>query len=465
MLDPSRRGAGLRQPRDARRSRPDLPCGRAAARCPGDASVVATRRARGRSSRSRARSVTSWAAAIPDDALVAVGWQGFLRDLAAGRPVARRPPAPSAVVRPGGPGRCQPARPRARDEHRDAGGIPSPRRGPARDAGTPRRPAGHRRSATARPRSSATCRPRPTAKSTRREPATRSWRPCSRRCSDPRWSVGPAHDAARTSGSRRPPGRSRWSARVSPASRIGRPCSSAGRANASGGRSSRARCHRSGRAGSTPTDGRRRRLAIGGSGEPAAQARDAAGRSASSAGSGRPEAAAALDGARPLERGDERTGPVAQAVLAQLRRARSRRRPRSVRGRPSAPTRHRPHRDDDRARRSRWARSIRIRSAVHGVVELRGAWRTELDRAGGRPTEVRRPARRPPRFLAARDRVRVRAGSDRAAAATGPADRGASRQSSASPSRRSRANARASPARSPGGASARTAASPRRVSR
>jgi hypothetical protein len=39
-----------------------------------------------------------WAAAIPDQSLVAVGWQGFLRELAAGREVGRRRPAPSAVV-------------------------------------------------------------------------------------------------------------------------------------------------------------------------------------------------------------------------------------------------------------------------------------------------------------------------------------------------------------------------------
>src|SRR5436190_899415 len=39
-----------------------------------------------------------WATAIPDDALVAVGWQGFLRELAEGREVGRRAPGPSAVV-------------------------------------------------------------------------------------------------------------------------------------------------------------------------------------------------------------------------------------------------------------------------------------------------------------------------------------------------------------------------------
>jgi hypothetical protein len=39
-----------------------------------------------------------WAGAIPEGALVAVGWQGFLRELAAGRQVGRHAPGPSAVV-------------------------------------------------------------------------------------------------------------------------------------------------------------------------------------------------------------------------------------------------------------------------------------------------------------------------------------------------------------------------------
>jgi hypothetical protein len=42
-----------------------------------------------------------WAATIPDSALVAVGWQGFLRNLTAGREVRRRAPGPSAVVHRG----------------------------------------------------------------------------------------------------------------------------------------------------------------------------------------------------------------------------------------------------------------------------------------------------------------------------------------------------------------------------
>ncbi len=40
-----------------------------------------------------------WAAVPPDDALVAVGWQGLVRILAAGATVRHRPPGPSAVVR------------------------------------------------------------------------------------------------------------------------------------------------------------------------------------------------------------------------------------------------------------------------------------------------------------------------------------------------------------------------------
>lgn len=41
----------------------------------------------------------TWAAVIPEAAYVAVGWQGMLRELAPGRRVVRRPPAPSALLR------------------------------------------------------------------------------------------------------------------------------------------------------------------------------------------------------------------------------------------------------------------------------------------------------------------------------------------------------------------------------
>ena len=40
----------------------------------------------------------AWAAAIPDSAYLAVGWQGMLRRLVAGAAVARRPPSPSAIL-------------------------------------------------------------------------------------------------------------------------------------------------------------------------------------------------------------------------------------------------------------------------------------------------------------------------------------------------------------------------------
>jgi sugar/nucleoside kinase (ribokinase family) len=40
-----------------------------------------------------------WAAALPDDALVAVGWQGLLRELHPGERVLHHPPGPSAIVR------------------------------------------------------------------------------------------------------------------------------------------------------------------------------------------------------------------------------------------------------------------------------------------------------------------------------------------------------------------------------
>jgi sugar/nucleoside kinase (ribokinase family) len=39
-----------------------------------------------------------WAAAIPDEAVVATGWQGLLRDIVPGERVRRRPPGPSPIV-------------------------------------------------------------------------------------------------------------------------------------------------------------------------------------------------------------------------------------------------------------------------------------------------------------------------------------------------------------------------------
>jgi sugar/nucleoside kinase (ribokinase family) len=40
-----------------------------------------------------------WAAAVPADVYLALGWQGFLRDLVAGERVVRRAPGPSALLR------------------------------------------------------------------------------------------------------------------------------------------------------------------------------------------------------------------------------------------------------------------------------------------------------------------------------------------------------------------------------
>ncbi len=40
-----------------------------------------------------------WAARVPDGAILAVAWQGFLRRLVAGERVGRREPAPSAILR------------------------------------------------------------------------------------------------------------------------------------------------------------------------------------------------------------------------------------------------------------------------------------------------------------------------------------------------------------------------------
>ncbi|MEP6639032.1 MAG: PfkB family carbohydrate kinase [Chloroflexota bacterium] len=39
-----------------------------------------------------------WAVVVPPDAHLAVAWQGFLRELAAGKQVTRRPPRPSAIL-------------------------------------------------------------------------------------------------------------------------------------------------------------------------------------------------------------------------------------------------------------------------------------------------------------------------------------------------------------------------------
>ncbi|MGZ8514926.1 MAG: PfkB family carbohydrate kinase [Candidatus Limnocylindrales bacterium] len=41
----------------------------------------------------------AWAPAVPERALLVLGWQGWLRNLVAGRAVVRRPPAPSAMLR------------------------------------------------------------------------------------------------------------------------------------------------------------------------------------------------------------------------------------------------------------------------------------------------------------------------------------------------------------------------------
>ena len=184
MLDPPRR----RRPSSTTGRRPAgriqvcHAVGRAARR-PGDARRRGRRRARWSLVPVAGEVGDEWAAAIPDGALVAVGWQGFLRDLAAGR--AGRAPAarPSAVVAPGGPGRRQPARPRARDQRsRRSATFLHPGADLLVTQGQPRRAAGHRRSGRpARDAPLPADRDRP-ARSTRPAPATRSSRPCWRRC-------------------------------------------------------------------------------------------------------------------------------------------------------------------------------------------------------------------------------------------------------------------------------------------
>ena len=94
-----RRGAGLRQPGDAGRARPDLPRGRPSGPVRGTCRRRGARRKAGRSCPVAGEIDDAWAAAIPATAYLALGWQGFLRDLAAGQRVVRRAPAPSALLR------------------------------------------------------------------------------------------------------------------------------------------------------------------------------------------------------------------------------------------------------------------------------------------------------------------------------------------------------------------------------
>ena len=76
-----------------------------------------------------------WAAVVPEDAYVVVGWQGFLRALAAGEQVRRADPAPSALLSTGRPRRSQPQRCRSVDVDQARSDSLAQARG---------RPAGHR---------------------------------------------------------------------------------------------------------------------------------------------------------------------------------------------------------------------------------------------------------------------------------------------------------------------------------
>ena len=230
-------------------------------------------------------------------------------------------------------------------------------------------------------------------------------------------------------------------------------------------RSSRARCHRSGRPASTPTDRRPGAgCRLGGWASRRRRRLTRRRRSASSGGLRGDRAGGGARWCRARERGHERTGPVPQPVLAQLRdfdRG-------DDRGPSGAGDQPRPGLGGVRWRPSRrrtCARSIWIRSAVQGSVEL---GRAGADRA--RPDGL--AARRSPPVDAATTtaprrpgRGRTVLGADRSAVGATGRSIAASRQSRASPSRRSRANARPSPPRSPGGASARTVRRHRAASR
>ena len=189
--------------------------------------------------------VDAWAAIVPDDAHLAVAWQGFLRTLVPGERVMRRPPSSSSII--------------VRADlvgvsHHD---VPpeTPLADAVRTCSIRARTCSSRsatwagcsstKAATDGPRRSATCPPRPTARAIRRAPVTPSWPPSRRRSFGRPSSAGVARAIGSTCASR--PRQARWSSRV-PGSMA---CPTAPRwssvvpASGSGARSCRARSPRS----------------------------------------------------------------------------------------------------------------------------------------------------------------------------------------------------------------------------
>ena len=110
----ARRGPDLPQPRDAEGPGADVREDRGAAAGPGHARVVA-RGAGLVAGAGRRRADRRLGRRVPAGAHLAVAWQGFLRELAAGEQVRRRPPRPVADPAPGRPRRGQPPRRAGRD--------------------------------------------------------------------------------------------------------------------------------------------------------------------------------------------------------------------------------------------------------------------------------------------------------------------------------------------------------------
>ena len=357
------------------RAGPGVPRGRASRSRSGTSRRRGARRVPGRSSRSRARSTTRWAAAVPPTAYLALGWQGFLRDLAAGERVSATSACRVRAARAGRPRRGESSRRRFRDERRHAHRVPPPGRRPARHRGRPRRRARPRRRGSGRARRSAYL---PTATDREIDPTGAGdtflaallasvLRPAivgrhrSRRSPDLRFAAAAGSLAVEGPGLERGPGSG------------GRARPPHARTRPPGGRPERGLAGRRRRglavSGRWPATSRRR---VGA--DPPAQPDRAAPRSASRAGSGRPSRRRRSTASRPRMTASSapgrsrrrcsrifassiaatmamRPGPAASAVHA------------------SAASAWRP------SRRSRCARSTAIRSVVHGAARAapRGA--------------------------------------------------------------------------------------------
>ena len=74
----------------------------------------------------------AWADVPDASARVALGWQGLLRDLPRGGPVARLPPRGTPLLGPGRPRRREPAGPRSGDSDRGPRRVPAARGDPCR---------------------------------------------------------------------------------------------------------------------------------------------------------------------------------------------------------------------------------------------------------------------------------------------------------------------------------------------